>query len=535
MAQGKSIEVPIVITPDQQNKTENIKPSIFVKVRKSSISILSSASLTRDSIQQIVQSVDIPLYEKMASKKHRKKRKVRISGKVSTRNVDKASASDIEVLYMPKRTMVGQASEPCRVVEECDSFAQVPPRKCKSTHAVLVKTKKKKGGLRSRGTSNAIKRSSTATVMAVQSRHRIMMNEGCQTSENNNVDMKAGDMAKEDKLERKPSVASYQEDNRNNSTKETGSKVDINSNYETGKEDAPEETSSVLKLIYDNLEEERKSTAEIHQKNLNWLEFDENQNEVLDNITENGGGSKNRTTALQCTPQFFRVDRRGVPRPESPHTVEFRQPTFLSSFESPPTSDKSFVFGWFQPDEENQLDALSNEERNLIAIEREKLLSERHHYGASIRRPMFHGTPACMGPGVPRGQLNLDSTPPVPESIPFYLRRWQQQLVSSGKGMKTTPRRFPRSTRLVQSPKFDFTNFTLEKGSRDRQSTNSSPRDGVNELSPKLAIRLPPISMYPAKRPTTAQCDNSLLRHCHHREGPEREVNRIYKYDSVWK
>lgn len=448
------------------------------------------------------------------------------------------STTDIQVLYMPKRNIVEPTSQPCRTME-ADSCVMVPVRRCKSTNAVLMKSKKTKGPSTYRQvdkrTSKSMvceRRSNSATViMSTPSKN---VQKKLSSSQNGTLSNKVNEpkklplrdadcikslMKDYDSCTKNLNEMEELQDNANNN-RISGNltyRVDYNGNAdpETALKEDSKETVSLLKLIYDNLEEEHNSTINFsYREKCPWADQDINSDAIKADI--------------RPLPQFFRVDRRGIARPETPQTERFHQPTFLST--NVPNCEKSgFMLGPFIPDEENQINALSSDDRLMIATDQEAILSSRSTCGNSSRRSMFHGVPACMG--MPNGNSNNLHIPPDALSMPFYLKKWQQQLTSR-KMLKAVPRRVTngplKSNRVMHSPRYNATNSFKQPNVSTYQRYNE-----LRKLSPSPAIHLPPLSMYPAKRPPTAKSED-LPESGYHREGPEREISRMYDYKKVW-
>lgn len=534
-AEGKTIDIPVSApnqSPVNGADEHSKKPSIFVKVRKSSISILSSTNLTRESIQKIIKTVDIPLRDsRKLGKTAINNKKVYISEKVSKREENKMSSTDIQVLYMPKRNTVDLASQPqpCRPAEEADSCVIVPVRRCRSTNAVLVKSKKTKdpltfrqAGKRPSKSMVCERRSNTAAVvMSVEAQNDTLSNK---VNESKKLPVRDADCIQnliKDYTSCTKNLNEMKEfqDNANNNeiSNNLTYRVDPNGNAasETTVKEETKESTSLLKLIYDNLEEERKSTTHFnHRERGPWADP-----EIRENTTE---------VNSRPLPQFFRVDGRGVPRPETPQTERFRMPTFLSNVSN--CENSGYMKSSCIPDEENQIGALSSDDRIIIASEQEAVLSSRTTCGTPRRCSMFHGVPACMG--MP-GANNYIHIPPDQLNVPCYLKKWQQQLASR-KVLKAVPRRLTnaplKSGRIMHSPRHNAVNSC----SRQPNVSTYQRFNEMGKLSPSPAIHLPPLSMYPVKRPQTPKYDK-LTESDSHREGPERESSRMYDYNKVWK
>ncbi|CAL8082987.1 unnamed protein product [Orchesella dallaii] len=505
----------IDIKKPQNNKgdvatNEHASSPVVVKVQKSSISILSSASLTQASIQKILSNVEGPIRVLKKAHKSEKQKKVKPTQKLSNSVVDNVSASDIKIIYMPKRKMIQQLSEPCRAIEESESsIATVPVRKCISTDAVLMKAHKKKtkGDAKSkRKLKLTNKRSNSITAISMDKNKQVAGNE---FSSGDQVTLKGANLP----LTEVGIHGKIELLQKNDIECETLSDADD----QQCPSKLPKQAASILEMIYDNLEEERKSNHHImkaietggkHQQ----ITFDENQNELSENSQSLIANSMYEENIWQ-RPMFYRVDRKGVLRPESPSCVVFREPTFLCNSSRSSRTSNNEMIGSYQPDEENQLDTMSPEERYLIAKEQESLFP-KNTIVIGGTRPMFHGIPACLGmpdnKNILRAQSDLHHTP-------FYLKKWQEQLPSR-KVLTDAQRGIPTPIQTSRT-------ISLKRNVIPHLATPAltRPKDVCQPMYKTPSIQLPPLSMFPAKRPSTAECGSVGNRE----EGPD-SLKRFY-------
>ncbi|ODM91455.1 E3 ubiquitin-protein ligase TRAIP [Orchesella cincta] len=512
---------------NQFGSNEHPTSPVVVKVQNSSVSIISSASLTKASIQKILATVEGPIRALKKAHKSAKQKKVKLIQKLSNNVVDNVSASDIKIIYMPKRKMIQQLSEPCRNIEESEcSLATVPVRKCISTDAVLMKTRKKKAKADGKPKSKrklklTNKRSNSITVISTDKEQVV-------GKEYNSGDQVTLNFVSGQTNPPLPEVAINKIKRHAEEHRQEAQPLDFtNLEYEdpTDIVDSSElpKATSVLEIIYDNLEEDRKSNHHIFEANQRRgvqhpTDLDENQNEICENSGELVVNSLYEDTTWQQKPMFYRVDKKGVLRAESPSCVVFREPTFLCNSARDSRINNSVVVYDDQPDEENQLDAMSPEERYLIATEQESIFS-KNSMSSGGTKPMFHGIPACLGMPDTQNMLRAQSDL---RHTPFYLKRWQKHLPSN-KVLNDAQRRIPmqkplQTARTIQNPK------RSSRPPLPNPALSSRPQEIFQPMFRSPSIHLPPLSMFPAKRPSTAECNNI---EDGHQEGPE-SLKRFY-------
>lgn len=422
----KTEEQSIVVTPSEGSLPDGKKKEVFVKVSKSSISIMSTAKLTKEWIEQIAKSVDVPLPGLNKGKKKsisfmQTKNRLNIA-----ESVVEESAVDIQVLYKPK-TEVNPVME--RSNSRTETQVDIPVRKCRSTEAILVKVKKDLC-LMKKDFEKTQPRCQTSRATLVPSDARSKDDEI--TGEKHNFPVTKSTI----EAARSPSASPHQLAN-----------VD-------DKGDASCKKSSLLKLIFDALEQSRSAT----------------------NLVE----------SPPPPPPLFELDGKGIPRAQ----INFRQPSFLTSV-SNIGAPKYALFGSLEPDIENQLNALTPEDKTLLVKEYEAC-----HRPSVQNGPLYHSVPARFNSI--RGQHQL-YFPSESHATPIYLRKWTEQFGT----------RRPRQENYVQLPVSQNRIIMSPKRHRPRNQTGTGRKTG---------IRLPPLTMAPSKRPLTGFRVKDVHR-LHHIEG----------------
>lgn len=418
----KTEEQSIVVTPSEGSLPNGKKKQVFVKVSKSSISIMSTAKLTKEWIEQIAKSVDVPLPGLNKGKKKSisfMQTKNRLS---VAESVEEESAVDIQVLYKPK-TEINPA------MERTETQVDIPIRKCRSTEAILVKAKKdlclmKKGF----GKEKSQLRCQTSQARLVPS--DAISKDDEVTGEKHNFPVTKSTI----EAARSPSASPHKLAN-----------VDE-------KGDGSCKKSSLLKLIFDALEQNR--------------------------------GAKNVVESPPPPPPLFELDGKGIPRAQ----IIFRQPSFLTSVSNIGTP-KSALFGSLEPDIENQLNALTLEDKKLLVKEYEAC-----HRSSVQNRPLCHTVPKRFNSI--RGQHQL-YFPSKSQATPIYLRKWTEQFGNRRPPQENYGQLPVSQNRIIMSP----------RRQRPRNQTATGRKTGT---------RLPPLTMAPSKRPFTGVKDVHRL---HHIEG----------------